>query len=149
MNVALKELEAAYEKTERHLKKRYGYQNTDAAGEIVSMMIHNLFTHTKQASDSEVFETLLQTEAFKLERVVSTGQATPPGQWYDQDWDEWVVLLSGSAGLLFDGERDIRVLQPGDYLLVPAHTRHRVEWTETGAETVWLTLHYTTWPSLS
>lgn len=113
------------------------------------MMIHNLFTHITQTSDSEVFETLLQTDAFKLERVVSTGQATPPGQWYDQDWDEWVVLLSGSAGLLFDGERDIRVLQPGDYLLVPAHTRHRVEWTETGTETVWLALHYTTWPPLS
>jgi len=112
-------------------------------------MIHNLFTQVTQASDSEVFETLLQTEAFKLERVVSTGQATPPGQWYDQDGDEWVVLLSGSAGLLFDGERDIRVLQPGDYLYIPAHTRHRVEWTETGVETVWLALHYTTEHSLS
>ena len=108
------------------------------------MMINNLFTHITQASDSEVFETLLQTDTLKLERVVSTGQATPPGQWYDQERDEWVVLLSGSAGLLFDGERDVRVLQPGDYLLVPAHTRHRVEWTEIGAKTVWLALHYTT-----
>jgi cupin 2 domain-containing protein len=113
------------------------------------MMINNLFTHITQASDSEVFETLLQTDALKLERVVSTGQATPPGQWYDQDRDEWVVLLSGSAGLLFDGERDIRVLKPGDYLLIPAHTRHRVEWTETVTETVWLALHYTTWLPLS
>jgi cupin 2 domain-containing protein len=109
------------------------------------MIINNLFTHITQASGSEVFETLLQTDALKLERVVSTGQATPPGQWYDQDRDEWVVLLSGSAGLLFDGERDIRVLQPGDYILVPAHTRHRVEWTETGTETIWLALHYKTW----
>ncbi len=113
------------------------------------MIIKNLFMHITQASDSEVFETLLQTDALKLERIVSTGQATPPGQWYDQDRDEWVVLLSGSAGLRIDGEWDIRVLKPGDYLLIPAHTRHRVEWTETGTETVWLALHYTTWPPLN
>ncbi|HET6365540.1 MAG: cupin domain-containing protein [Nitrospirota bacterium] len=113
------------------------------------MMINNLFTNITQDSDNEVFETLLQTDALKLERIVSTGQSTPQGQWYDQDRDEWVVLLSGRAGLLFDGERDIRVLKPGDYLHIPAHTRHRVEWTEIGAETVWLALHYTTWPPLS
>ena len=113
------------------------------------MIINNLFTQITQASDSEVFETLLLTDDLKLERIVSTGQATPPGQWFDQDRDEWVVLLSGSAGLLFEGERDIRVLLPGDYLLVPAHTRHRVEWTETGTETVWLALHYTTRHPLS
>jgi cupin 2 domain-containing protein len=107
------------------------------------MMIKNLFTHLTRASDREVIETLLQTDALKLERIVSTGQATPPGQWYDQDRDEWVVLLSGSAGLLFEGEQNIRVLRPGDHLLIPAHVRHRVEWTEAGAETVWLALHYT------
>jgi cupin 2 domain-containing protein len=107
------------------------------------MMIKNLFTHLTRASDGEVIETLLQTDALKLERIVSTGQATPLGQWYDQDRDEWVVLLSGSAGLLFEGEQNIRVLRPGDHLLIPAHVRHRVEWTEAGAETVWLALHYT------
>jgi cupin 2 domain-containing protein len=107
------------------------------------MMIKNLFTHLTRASDGEVFETLLQTDTLKLERIVSTGQSTPPGQWYDQDRDEWVVLLSGSAGLLFEGKQNIRVLRPGDHLLIPAHVRHRVEWTEAGAETVWLALHYT------
>ena len=113
------------------------------------MIMNNLFKHIKRDSNGEVFETLLQTDSLKLERIVSTGQATPPGQWYDQDSDEWVVLLSGSAGLLFDGEREVRVLKPGDYLLVPAHTRHRVEWTETGTETVWLALHVTKCPPLS
>ena len=113
------------------------------------MVMDNLFRHITQASDTEIFETLLQTDVLKLERIVSTGQATPPGQWYDQDRDEWIALLSGSAGLLFDGERDIRVLQPGDYLLIPAHTRHRVEWTETGIETVWLSLYYMMPPQLS
>jgi len=113
------------------------------------MIINNLFTHIAQDSDGEVFETLLQTDALKLERIVSTGQATPSGQWYDQDSDEWVILLSGSAGLLFDGEGKLRVLQPGDYLLIPAHTRHRIEWTEAGTETVWLALHVSKWPTLS
>jgi len=107
------------------------------------MMINNLFTHLMQTSDGEVSETLLQTGALKLERIVSTGLATPPGQWYDQDRDEWVALLSGSAGLLLEKEHDVRVLRPGDHFLIPAHVRHRVEWTEAGAETVWLALHFT------
>jgi cupin 2 domain-containing protein len=79
------------------------------------MMIKNLFTHLAQISGGEVSETLLQTDVLKLERIVSTGQATPPDQWYDQDRDEWVILLSGSAGLLFEGERNVRVLRPGDH----------------------------------
>ncbi len=87
-------------------------------------------------------ETLLRTDCLRLERILSTGQSTPHGQWYDQDADEWVVLLSGKAGLLFQGKKEICVMQPGDYLLIPAHTRHRVEWTEAGKETVWLAVHY-------
>lgn len=87
-------------------------------------------------------ETLIQTGSLRLERIVSTGQATPPGEWFDQDRDEWVALLSGSAGLLFEGEDRARILRPGDYVLIPARVRHRVEWTEQGAETVWLALHF-------
>lgn len=77
----------------------------------------------------------------RLERILSTGQSTSPGQWYDQDGDEWVVLLSGSAGLLVEGAKEISIMRPGDYLLIPPHTRHRVEWTEAGRETVWLAVH--------
>ncbi len=106
------------------------------------MRINNLLAHRTQVSEGEVIETLIQTDALRLERIVSTGQATPPGQWYDEDRDEWVVLLSGSAGLFFEGEQAIRVLRPGDSLLIPAHTRHRVEWTETGVESIWLALFY-------
>ena len=61
---------------------------------------------------------------------MSAGQATPPGEWYDQDTHEWVALLSGGAGLRFEDEAEPRVLSPGDYLLIPAHRRHRVEWTD-------------------
>ena len=91
---------------------------------------------------AEIFESLLETKNFRLERIVSGGQATPPGEWYDQANHEWVVLLKGGAGLRFEDEAETRVLQPGDYLLIPAHRRHRVEWTDPETPTVWLALHY-------
>ncbi len=89
----------------------------------------------------ELFETLLHAPHFKLERIVSTGQATPPGQWYDQERAEWVILLQGSAGLRIEGE-EICTLSPGDHVLIPAHVRHRVEWTDPARPTVWLGLHF-------
>ena len=104
--------------------------------------INNLFAGIPEKIPEEIIEVLLKTPGFHLERIISAGQATPPGQWYDQETHEWVVLLSGSAGLLFEGETEIRVLRPGDYLLIPAHCRHRVEWTDPEQQTVWLALHY-------
>ena len=101
----------------------------------------NLFDAIPAEIPAEIFEVLLETDYFRLERIVSGGQATPPGKWYDQDSDEWVVLLTGSACLRFEGEPD-RVLRPGDHLLIPAHRRHRVEWTDQTRPTVWLALHY-------
>ena len=90
----------------------------------------------------ETFEPLLEHPGLRLERIVSFGQATPPGEWYDQERDEWVILFKGKAGLLFEGESEVRVLKPGDYLLIPGHCRHRVEWTAAGEPTVWLALHF-------
>ena len=84
---------------------------------------------------------LAQGPQTRIERIVSTGQASPPGFWYDQPWDEWVVLLSGSAGLHLHGEPAPRRLAPGDHLLIPAHLRHRVEWTSSDEATVWLAVH--------
>ncbi|MBF0375776.1 MAG: cupin, partial [Alphaproteobacteria bacterium] len=77
----------------------------------------------------------------RLLRIVSHGQATPPGEWYDQPDDEWVALLAGGAGLLIEGETEPRALRPGDWLLLPAGRRHRVEWTASGVATIWLALH--------
>ncbi|MBI2486220.1 MAG: cupin domain-containing protein [Deltaproteobacteria bacterium] len=105
------------------------------------MKVNNLFSNLSD-STMEVFEPLLETKHFKLERIISSGQATPPGEWYDQDTDEWVILLSGSAGLLFEGAEEVYVMNPGDYVHIPAHRRHRVEWTDIKQKTVWLTLHY-------
>lgn len=78
----------------------------------------------------------------RLERIVSTGHATPPGEWLDQARDEWVVVLRGSAGLRFDGEPAPRVMRAGDHVLIGAHRRHRVEWTDASEPTVWLAVHY-------
>ncbi len=102
----------------------------------------NLFAALPAEIPAEIFQVLLETRDFRLERIVSAGQATPPGEWYDQDTHEWVVLLTGGAGLRFEDEALPRVLHPGDYLLIPAHRRHRVEWTDPGQPTVWLALHY-------
>jgi len=102
----------------------------------------NLFSGIIPSENSEIFETLLDRAHFKLERIVSSGQATPPGEWYDQGTSEWVLLLSGTAGLLFEGETEVTALHPGDYLHIPAHRRHRVEWTDSQQRTIWLALHY-------
>ncbi len=103
---------------------------------------NNLFAGIPETIPEEIIEILLKTPGFYLERLISAGQATPMGQWYDQETHEWVVLLSGAAGLQLEGEAQVRVLRPGDYLLIPAHCRHRVEWTDPERQTVWLALHY-------
>lgn len=103
----------------------------------------NLFADIPSALPEEVIETLLLAEGVRVERIVSDGHATPPGQWYDQENHEWVLVLRGQAGLLFEGEKEARLLRPGDYVFIPAHRRHRVEWTDPGVKTIWLALH---WP---
>jgi cupin 2 domain-containing protein len=104
--------------------------------------INNLFDRIPEQIPEEVTEILLKGQVFHLERIISAGQATPAGQWYDQDTHEWVLLLSGRAGLRFEEEGRVRSLNPGDCLNIPAHCRHRVEWTDPGQPTVWLALHY-------
>ena len=94
------------------------------------------------ASAAERFDTLLDRPGWRLEWIVSTGQATPPGEWLAQERDEWVVLLSGSAVLRFETEREPLRMQPGDWVLIPGKARHRVEQTGAAQPTVWLALHY-------
>ena len=106
------------------------------------MEIKNLFESISEVVPGEVTEVLLETENLRLERIVSNGHATPPGEWYDQETHEWVLVLKGSAGLRFAGEPGIRVMGPGDALHIPPHLGHRVEWTESGMKTIWLALHY-------
>jgi cupin 2 domain-containing protein len=102
----------------------------------------NLFADPPTRLADELVETLAHWGGGRLERIVSLGHATPPGRWYDQETNEWVVLLRGAAGLRFEDEAGPRVLGPGDWIDIPAHRRHRVEWTSPGEPTIWLALHY-------
>jgi cupin 2 domain-containing protein len=102
----------------------------------------NLFTDVGGPLAAERIDVLVDEGTVRLERIVSTGHATPPGEWYDQDRDEWVAVLRGSAGLRFEGETGEHVMRAGDHLVIPAHRRHRVEWTDSREPTVWLAVHY-------
>ncbi|AJC21637.1 cupin [Pandoraea pulmonicola] len=106
----------------------------------------NLFAGLPASPDpaaAERFDALLARPGLRVERIVSTGQASPPGVWYDQPQHEWVALLAGSAGLSFaDTPGETLVLRPGDVLTIAAHRKHRVEWTAQGEATVWLAVHY-------
>jgi cupin 2 domain-containing protein len=104
--------------------------------------VENLFAIGSPTLPQEWFETILETAGFRLERIVSAGHVTPPGEWYDQERAEWVVLLQGEARLAFEGDPEVVILRPGDHVLIPAHRRHRVEWTAPAQRTVWLALHY-------
>jgi cupin 2 domain-containing protein len=104
--------------------------------------VKNLFADLPRTLTDERFDLLVEAGRVRLERIVSTGQATSPGQWLDQDTTEWVTVLRGRASLRFEDESESHVLGPGDYVLIHAHRRHRVEWTDPDEPTVWLALHY-------
>ena len=106
------------------------------------MQVDNIYSNICFDLKEERFETILENPQFKIERIVSNGQSTPPGDWYDQDTCEWVILLKGSAGIRFEGSEKTCRLLPGDYIHIPAHVRHRVEWTSRDEETIWLAVHY-------
>lgn len=102
----------------------------------------NLFDAVPDARTEEQITPLLAAPGIRIERIVSTGQASPPGFWYDQDWPEWVLLLTGSAAVTIEGEPAARVLEPGAHLLIPARVRHRVEWTCAAPPAIWLAVHW-------
>ena len=102
----------------------------------------NLFDQSSSHPAGEFIEELLRGSSFRLERIVSTGQATPAGQWYDQPDAEWVVLLSGAARLQIEDEPAEHELLPGDYVLIAPHRKHRVEWTDPQKPTVWLAIFF-------
>ena len=90
----------------------------------------------------EVVGLLLERPGLRIERIVSTGQATPEGQWYDQETDEWVLVVAGAARLRIEDEVTDRELGEGDWIFLPAHCRHRVTWTRAEPPTVWLAVHF-------
>lgn len=102
----------------------------------------NLFADVPSPLADEQFETLVAHSAFRLERIVSTGHATPVGEWLSQSRAEWVAVLAGSAAVRFEGAVQARELRPGDWLYIAGNRRHRVEWTDAERPTVWLALHF-------
>jgi cupin 2 domain-containing protein len=102
--------------------------------------IGNLFAKIEAALEEEAITPLLVRPGLVIERIVSTGQASPPGFWYDQATDEWVIVIKGAAKLEFDDGEE-HALGPGDWTVIPAHRRHRVAWTHPALPTVWLAVH--------
>ena len=100
----------------------------------------NLFTELPSSLPEELIEKLVDTSGVRIERIISTGHASPPGFWYDQAESEWVVVLRGEATLAFEDEE--RVLNPGDYVLIPSHRRHRVNSTSSKEPTIWLAMFF-------
>lgn len=100
----------------------------------------NIFKNIPDQLPEELFECIFKQDNVRIERIISKGQVTPTGQWYDQDWDEWVMLLQGEATVLYENNQVFHLVA-GDYLLIPARTKHRVEWTPPELTTLWLAIH--------
>jgi cupin 2 domain-containing protein len=104
--------------------------------------LDNLYENVPADSPEELIETLLSSEKVRLQRIISMGDASPDDFWYDQPDDEWVVVLKGEAKLRFEGAAASIMMRPGDHLIIPAHQKHRVEWTTPKEPTIWLALHW-------
>ncbi len=104
-------------------------------------MKSNIYGNIPDKLKEELFERIIENENLKLERIVSDNHSTKENFWYDQEKNEFVLLLKGSAQLKFDDGKDTTLL-PGDYLVIPAHKKHRVEKTSSKEKTFWLALHY-------
>ena len=105
------------------------------------MKKNNIYDLIPADLSHEMFEVLAQTGHVKIERIVSTGQGSPESGWYDQQWNEWVILLQGDASIAFEDESVVRLGQ-GDHITIPAHTKHRVIDAGSRSETIWLAVHY-------
>ncbi|PKL86318.1 MAG: hypothetical protein CVV22_03955 [Ignavibacteriae bacterium HGW-Ignavibacteriae-1] len=103
--------------------------------------IENIFSNLPQSTD-EIIEILVRSPNVRIERIISSGNHSSDGFWYDQDENEWVILLQGSAKIEF--EEEMIDLKTGDYLLIPSHKKHRVAETSSTEKTIWLAVFFTT-----
>jgi cupin 2 domain-containing protein len=105
----------------------------------------NLFADIPSKLPEELIEVLAENKHVRIERIVSSGHASPDGFWYDQNEAEWVIVLRGEAKLLFEGDEEPIHMRSGDFINIPAHRKHRVEWTAQDEPTVWLAVFYKSW----
>ncbi|WP_299592187.1 cupin domain-containing protein [uncultured Microbulbifer sp.] len=101
----------------------------------------NIFSSVPNFCQQEKFVELLSRENVRIERIISQGHSTPEGEWYDQDENEWVMVLQGAGRLLFEDGKEL-LLEVGDYVNISAHERHRVIWTHPTETTTWLAVFY-------
>jgi len=101
----------------------------------------NIFDNIPNDLTNEAFSELLKTDTVNIERIISKGHKSPEAGWYDQSQGEWLMLIQGSATLVFEDQHEVE-LQAGDHLNIPAHQKHKVSWTDPNVETIWLAVHY-------
>jgi cupin 2 domain-containing protein len=106
-----------------------------------NQFMNNIFTHIPEQLPEELFTSLLKQDKIHIERIVSQGHSTPSGQWYDQIQDEWVLVIQGQAELIYQQPLQKITMKAGDSIFIPAHTKHRVEWTSPDRQTIWLAVH--------
>lgn len=103
--------------------------------------VDNFYADLPTSLPDELVNVVTENSHVRIERIVSTGQSSPAGFWYDQDEHEWVILLKGEAKLHFEDGRCVQ-MTAGDHILIPAHQKHRVEWSTPHETTVWLAVFY-------
>ncbi|MGD8306428.1 MAG: cupin domain-containing protein [Ignavibacteria bacterium] len=104
-------------------------------------MKQNLFQDIPENIPEEIIETIIESDSIRIERIISKGQISPPNFWYDQDKNECVIVIKGKARLQFEAGSIIKLVE-GDFINIPAHQKHRVEWTDPKSETIWLAIFY-------
>ncbi len=102
----------------------------------------SLFSMIPNNLPEELFTTIIEKEGVKIERIVSDGHRSDPDFWYDQDMNEFVLIVQGSGTIQFQGQREPLTLSVGEYVFIPSHTKHRVVSTEMNAKTIWLAIHF-------
>jgi cupin 2 domain-containing protein len=101
----------------------------------------NIFSSLPDDFNEEIFEDVVRSETVRIERIISCGHKSPEQGWYDQDENEWVIILKGSAKLLFQDGREVN-LEAGDFINIPSHSKHKVSWTDPTDITIWLAVFY-------
>jgi len=106
----------------------------------------NIFTEIPKDLSNEIFENIIKNDNVTIERIISLGHTSPPTGWYDQDRNEWIIVLKGSAKIVLltptSQNETTTTLSAGDHINIPAHTQHKVIWTTAESETIWLAIHY-------
>ena len=105
------------------------------------MKPQNIFSNIPHNPEKELFESLIKHDTVTIERIISKGQKSPESGWYDQEKNEWVMVLKGRAVLAFEDQSSIQ-LNEGDFINIPSHKKHKVAWTDPDNETIWLAVHY-------